>query len=180
MYTLPAKCSQRVDVQLYCLQDRHAVCPLDALANCAEPRDIGRRSDGSIVLTTFGVLQLKSYLIPLALGRIRLFPLRDASCCCFALAERLIAWFDELLHTVTRFPDLNSHSCRMLRTNAPCDIPCRTFRALDASRRVTVASIGQLARGPNSSERACSMACGNDADCVRFFGRRRFPSRRAR
>ena len=24
------------------------------------------------------------------------------------------------------------------------------------------------------------MACGNDADCVRFFGRRRFPSRRAR
>ena len=47
---------------------------------------------------------------------------------------------------------------------APCDIPCRTFRSLDASRRVTVASMGQLARGPNSSERACSMASGNDAD----------------
>ncbi len=31
----------------------------------------------------------------------------------------------------------------MLRTNAPCDIPCRTFRALDASRRVAVASMGQ-------------------------------------
>ena len=88
-----------------------------------------------------------------------------------------------MLHTVTRLPDLNSHSCRILRTNARCDIPCRTFRALDASRRGTVASMGQLARGPNSSERACSMACRNDADCVRFcclFGRRRFPSRRAR
>ncbi len=32
------------------------VCPLDALANCAEPRDTCRRSDdGSIVLTSFGV-----------------------------------------------------------------------------------------------------------------------------
>ena len=32
----------------------------------------------------------------------------------------------------------------MLRTNAPCDIPCRTFEAsFDASQRVTVASIGQ-------------------------------------
>ncbi len=73
-----------------------------------------------------------------------------------------------MLHAVPRFPDLNSHSCGMLRTNAPCDIPCRTFRALDASRRVTVASMGQLARGPNSSERVCSMACRNDADCVRL------------
>jgi hypothetical protein len=42
--------------------------------------------------------------------------------------------------------------------------------------------MGQLARGPNSSDRACSMACRNDADCVRFcclrlFGRRRFRGR---
>ena len=31
----------------------------------------------------------------------------------------------------------------MLRTNAPCDIPCRTFRALDASGCVTIPSMGQ-------------------------------------
>ena len=48
--------SQGVDVRLYCLEDRHAIYPLDALVNCAKPRDIGRRSDdGSIVLTLFGV-----------------------------------------------------------------------------------------------------------------------------
>ena len=40
---------------IYCLEDRHALRRLDALANRAKPRDIGRRSDdGSIVLTSFG------------------------------------------------------------------------------------------------------------------------------
>jgi hypothetical protein len=57
----------------------------------------------------------------------------------------------------------------MLRTTAPCNIPFCTFRALDASRRVTVESMGQREVQFNSSERACNMACGNDADRVRDF-----------
>ena len=65
------------------------------LANCAKPRDIGRRSDdgsiGRLDLIRRAeplAIQWKSYLIPLmALVRIRLFPLRDASVCCFVLAD---------------------------------------------------------------------------------------------
>ncbi len=37
----------------------------------------------------------------------------------FLLIDCLV---DYLLHAVTRLPDANSHSCRMLRTNAPRDI----------------------------------------------------------
>ena len=66
-----------------------------------------------------------------------------------------------MLHAVTRLPDANSHSCRMLRTNAPCDtMPDVSWLACDPARCVHWA-----ARGPDSSGRwACSMACGNDAD----------------
>jgi hypothetical protein len=42
--------SQGVDVQLNCLDDRHAVRLLDAVPDRAEPRDIGRCSDGGSVV----------------------------------------------------------------------------------------------------------------------------------
>ena len=45
-----SKSSQCVDVQLNGLDDRHAVRLLDAVADRAEPRDIGRCSDGGIVV----------------------------------------------------------------------------------------------------------------------------------
>ncbi len=79
------------------------------------------------------------------------------------------------LHAVTRFPDANSHSCRMLRTNAPWDTmpdPGLSWLACDSD---PARCVNWAARGPDSSGRsACSMACGDDADRVRFFGRRRF------
>ena len=81
----------------------------------------------------------------------------------FLLIDCLV---DYLLHAVTRFPDANSHSRRMLRMNAPWDtMPHLSWLECDPARCVNLA-----ARGPDSSGRACSMACGNDADCVRFFG----------
>jgi hypothetical protein len=81
----------------------------------------------------------------------------------FLLIDCLV---DYLLHALTRFPDANSHSCRMLRTNAPSDtMPHLSWLECDPARCVNWA-----ARGPDSSGRwACGMACGNDADCVRFF-----------
>ena len=76
------------------------------------------------------------------------------------------AWLINWLHAVTRLPDANSHSCRMLCTNAPWDtMPHLSWLACDPARCVNWA-----ARGPVSSGRwVCSMACGNDADRVRFF-----------
>jgi hypothetical protein len=88
-----SKCAQGVDVQLHCLEDRHAICPLDALANCAKPRDIGRRSDdGSIVFQDLirraEPIQWKLCLIPLmALVQIRLFPLQMPAVVVIVLAD---------------------------------------------------------------------------------------------
>jgi hypothetical protein len=48
---------------------------------------------------------------------------------------------------------------------------CRTFREWDASRRGAV--IGQREVRNRSGRWACGMACGNNTDYVRFFGRRR-------
>jgi len=46
------KSSQSVDVQLNGMDDRHAVRLLDAVADRAEPREIGRCSDGGSVVVT--------------------------------------------------------------------------------------------------------------------------------
>ena len=51
------------------------------------------------------------------------------------------------------------------------ETPCRTFREWDASRRG--AAIGQREVRNRSGRWACGMACGNNTDYVRFFGRRR-------
>jgi hypothetical protein len=51
------------------------------------------------------------------------------------LIDRLMDLLQEV-HTVTRFPDLNFHSCRMLRTNAPCDIPVVTSWNLNSQGTV--------------------------------------------
>ena len=47
-----SKSSQCVDVQLNGLDDHHAVRLLDAVADRAEPRDTGCRSDGGSVVVT--------------------------------------------------------------------------------------------------------------------------------
>ena len=57
-----------------------------------------------------------------------------------------LVWFGaligRLLIATVQFPDVNCHSCAMLRTNLRRGIPCRpTVRGWDPSRRV--ASIGQ-------------------------------------
>ena len=122
----------------------------------------------SIVLTSFGGTGTNSMeMLFDSANRIGSNSSVSAEGCqlLFFRSCRLIDRLIDCFNTVTRLPDLNSHSCRILRTNAPWDaMPHLSWLACDPAR-----CVNRAARGPDSSGRsACSMACGNDADCVRF------------
>ncbi len=77
---------------------------------------------------------------------------------------------DELLRAVTRFPDANSHSCRMLRTNAPWDtMPHLSWLECDPARCVNWAAqhgvrkrrrLCAIFRPPTVSVATCTLTTG--------------------